>query len=139
MVELIQLIFEFLESIPGNAALVLLSGVILYLVRYQDKVNKRNDEKFKSGATNFIMIDTHFTEIKQAFSKNDDQFAVLHEQLKNVHKMVLKDIIYNDSMDPMERQDAYDEYLRLGGNGFTQRYYENILKAKVESHIKGNR
>lgn len=137
MVELIQIIFKFLESIPVNAALVLLVGIILYLVRYQDKINKHTDERFKSGTSNFIMIGQHFEDMKTAFQRNDEQFVVLHEQIKNVHKMVLKNIIYNDSMNPMERQEAYDEYIRLGGNGFTQRYYENILKAKVEEHIKG--
>jgi hypothetical protein len=50
--------------------------------------------------------------------------------------MVLKDIIYNDAMDYFERQEAYDEYLFNGGNGFTERYYENVLKPQIEKHIK---
>lgn len=94
------------------------------------------NERFDKGVTNFELIAKSFEDVKEAFKRNDDQFTILHEQIKSVHKMVLKNTIYNDSMDFFERQEAYDEYVRLGGNGLTQRYYETVLKPKIEEHIK---
>lgn len=144
MIELFTLFLNFLNSIPTNAAMVLILGIIGWMIRYQHKINKENDKKFSSGVNNFTMINDHFEDVKkeakQAAEVTELQFAVLHEQLKELHKMVLKDIIYNDSVDYHERQAAYDEYLLLGGNGFTQRYYENILKPKIEQYMKeGNK
>lgn len=144
MIELFGIIMTFLNSIPTNAAMLLLIGIVGWLIKYQSKKNDEVDKRLASGVTNFSMINNHFEDVKsearEAANKTEAQFAVLHEQLKSVHKMVLKDIIYNDLMDYFERQDAYDEYIHLGGNGFTQRYYENILKPKIEAHIKeGNK
>lgn len=144
MIELFSIFMNFLNSIPTNAAMVLILGIIGWLIKYQDGINKENTKKFASGTTNFTMINEHFEDVKkeakQAAEVTELQFAVLHEQLKELHKMVLKDIIYNDSIDFYERQAAYDEYILLGGNGFTERYYENVLRPKIEQHIReGNR
>ena len=50
--------------------------------------------------------------------------------------MVLKNTIYNESMDLFERVAAYDEYIRLEGNGITKRYYDNVLKPEVDERLK---
>lgn len=144
MIELFTIIMNFLNSIPTNAAMILILGIIGWLIKYQDGINKENTKKFASGANNFTMINEHFEDVKketkQAAEVTELQFAVLHEQLKELHKMVLKDIIYNDSIDYYDRQAAFDEYIQLGGNGFTERYYENVLRPKIEEHIReGNR
>lgn len=136
MTELIDIIMQFLNVIPTNAAMLLIVGIIAWLVKHQSRVNMHTNERFDKGVTNFELIAKSFEDVKEAFKRNDDQFTILHEQIKSVHKMVLKNTIYNDSMDFFERQEAYDEYVRLGGNGLTQRYYETVLKPKIEEHIK---
>lgn len=135
MIELLNVIFDFLEMIPHSAAMFLLTGVVVFLYRTQMTVNKHFrefekdvNERFQNGVTNFELINENLDNI-------EDHFVQVHEEMRSVYKMVLKDIIYNESMDLMERQDAYEEYIGLGGNGFVQRYYNQKLKAKIEKYI----
>lgn len=139
MVEVIQLIFDFLEVIPTNAAFVLLFGVLIFWMKRQEKKNKVvedyikiAEDKFSKGASNFKMIDDHFLSVHRHFEK-------VHEENRDNRIDTLKNIIYNEAIDPHERQNAYDSYVGLGGNGLVQKYYEARLEPIVREHLRGNR
>ena len=135
MAELLKELLALLELVPTNVALTVLSIVLIYIVKRQDKVNsnimdkfKTNDEKFNKGSNNFILIDENLRKIHEHFKQ-------VHDDTNYLTKMVLKDIIYNESIDPHERQDAYDQYVALGGNGQIKLYYQNVLEPLVREHI----
>lgn len=139
MAELLKELLALLELVPTNVALTVLSIVLIYIVKRQDKVNsnimdkfKANDEKFNKGSNNFILIDENLRRIHEHFKQ-------VHEENNYLTKMVLKDIIYNESIDPHERQDAYDQYVKLGGNGQVKLYYQNVLEPLVREHTINRR
>lgn len=140
MIELFEIIKTFLDSIPPSASTILVGGILLWAIKCQNQINKENMEKFRSGVTNFTMINQHFEEVREetkaAASNTEAQLTLLQEQIKEVHKMVLKNTIYNESMDLFERVAAYDEYIRLEGNGITKRYYDNVLKPEVDERLR---
>ena len=136
MTEILEAIFKALEFIPYNVSMIIVSALIIYFVRAQNKINEHfykweqeAREKLHKGATNFQMIDERFTGVEEHFEQ-------VHDEMKSIYKMVLKDIIYNATMDLMERHDAYEEYISLGGNGFVRAYYERKIKPEVEEYIK---
>lgn len=140
MVEFLQIVFKFIEQIPTSAALLLISGIILLLFKEQQKNNKALNEHTTEEEKRFQAIEDRLSTLEDKFGEVEGHFVQVHEEVKDVHRMVLKETVYNDSMDFFERQEAYDEYISLGGNGFTKRYYENVLRPKIEEHIKeGNK
>lgn len=146
MVELIQELFKIIQLVPTNVAFMFFAAIIVFLVREQMKINKDNndfekktEERLQSGSNNFEMIDNHFFKISEHFNKIENQIKEGNDDIKKnmdaMHRMILKDIIYNDSMDLHERQEAYDKYVALGGNGMVKQYYEQVLLPKVKKHI----
>jgi hypothetical protein len=134
MAELLKELLGLLELVPTNVALTALIITIIFTVKRQDKVNssimdkfKVNDEMFSKGSSNFKLIDDNLLKIHEHFKR-------VHEDTDYLTKMVLKDIIYNESIDPHERQDAYDQYVKLGGNGQVKLYYQNVLEPLVREH-----
>lgn len=136
MEEFLDLIVAFFKALPPTAVDALLVGLLAWFIKYQLGINKVTDDRFKHGTTNFEMIDKHFEKVDDSFMEVGANFEMIHLQVKGVHKMVLKNIIYNDSLDLFERLEAYDEYIGLGGNGFTHAYYENHLKPLLEDRLK---
>lgn len=139
MTELISELFSLLDQIPVNFAIGVLGLVIIFIVKRQDKMNKtflnymkEADEKFAKGSTNFKMIDDHFLSVHKHFN-------TLHEENRYSSKINLKNIIYNESIDPHERQEAYDDYVARGGNGTVKIYYETVLEPLVREHTGNKR
>jgi len=140
MLELIQVILDFLKLIPTQAALVLIIGLIGLLFKGQKKIGDALDKHTAEEELRFASIEDRLSVLEKRFVDVEEHFLRVHEEVLDVHRMVLKETVYNDSMDFFERQEAYDEYIALGGNGFTKRYYENILRPQIEEHIKeGNK
>lgn len=134
MAELLKELLGLLELVPTNVALTALIITIIFTIKRQDKINNSimdkfrvNDEKFNKGSSNFKLIDDNLLKIHEHFKR-------VHEDTNYLTKMVLKDIIYNESINLHERQDAYDQYIRLGGNGQVKLYYQNVLEPLVREH-----
>lgn len=146
MVELIQELFKVIQLVPTNVAFMIFGAIVVYLYREQNKIVKDNNEfkqqtekRFQSGTSNFEMIDHHFLKVSEHFNKIEDQIKEGNTEIRvnmdAMHRMILKDIIYNESMDPHERQEAYDKYVELGGNGMVKQYYKQVLLPKVKKYI----
>ena len=146
MTELLQELFNIIQLVPTNVAFMLFAAIIIFLVKGQMTINKENNDfkkktesRLNQGANNFEMIDAHFLKVSEHFNKIETQIKEGNDTIKvnmdAMHRMILKDIIYNDTMDIHERQEAYDKYVALGGNGMTKEYYKRVLLPLVQKHI----
>lgn len=139
MIELLAQIIKLLEQVPSNVAIIAFGFIMIFMLRRQEAINGENDRKFRSGASNFQMIDNHFLKISEHFNKMhkeiQDVTVNFDKRMDLLEKMILKDIIYNDSIDITERQEAYERYIQVGGNGQTEMFYEKRIRPLLEERF----
>lgn len=147
MVELLEELYKLLQQVPLSVAIFATDVIIIFIVREQLKVNKKHQEfqqstekRLQSGTTNFSMIDNHFLKISEHFNKIHDEMQAMvrtvNRRTDRIEKAVLKDIIYNESMELSERQEAYDQYVGLGENGMVKEYYHAKLLPLIKECVE---
>ena len=88
----------------------------------------------------FYFNKTHSAEhakILSRLEKGDTKFESVDKNLKKITLITLKQEIMNQSFPIDDRLRAYAQYHEMGGNGYMDVYYNEILKPQAEAVARG--
>jgi hypothetical protein len=118
----------------GLAIIIVLTGLAGFIASrgvYFDK----DDKVLKIGSNKHPETLKQFHEIFKMVKDLKDTVEKLSSNIAEMKMIELKEIITNTQLPPNLRGEAYDEYIRRGGNSWVQAYFAREVKPILENQM----
>lgn len=141
MIEIIKFLIEYAEYIPAPVYFAAIGGLLIYSMRRQEREKiefiKRLDERFEESDCARRKVEESLEDSHQRLDRTKQAIENLNkaieediaDQLLEQKKLALRQGIVNEAFPKEHRLELYDEYKRLKGNSFIDKYVrDNLLK-----------
>ena len=150
MEAIIQFLTQYIGQIPTGVFYVFI--LVMFGVFYRTE-NKKHDEIKKLLEKHAAIIDKTFEEKSaehtlffkklnehdECLRKGNIRFENMESNVDRTYMVVLRDTIYNERLVIKDRLAAFKEYKRMGGNGYTDVYYETHLVTLAQAQIESEK
>lgn len=139
----ITAIFKYIADIfnivPPNFTLVIAFWYLYRFIKQQEKQHGEIKAMFDARDEEHRVINKTIEVVQELndarLEKGNRRFEKIESNVDQVYVIVLRDTIYNERLAIKDRLAAFNEYKRMGGNGYTDVYYETHLVALAQKQI----
>lgn len=143
---ILKFLMDYIGQIPTGVFYTAM--IVLFGAFYRNENVKHNEikmllkkqsEEFELKAKEHEIFFKKLDEHDESFRKGNERFAKMDSNIDRTYIVVLRDTIYNDKLVIKDRLAAFNEYKRMGGNGYTDVYYETHLLPIAQAQIEAEK